>query len=62
MVFMAAPMVERTGKEHDKKHDVRCKKCKAVLFKTRNVNGEPGQNFTFAVEIKCRKCGLLNKI
>lgn len=55
-------MVERTGHEHDKRHDVRCRKCKAVLFKTRSMNGKLRANFAHDIEIKCRKCGLLNKI
>jgi len=34
-------------------YELRCKKCKALLMKAEIVEGE--------IEIKCRKCGLVNR-
>ena len=62
-------MVERSGRIVPEKHDVRCigklrdgRECNAILFKTRSTNGKLREHFAHALEIKCRKCGLLNVI
>lgn len=36
--------------------EIRCKKCLALLFKIRDGK------FSGIVEIKCRKCGYINKL
>jgi len=62
-------MVERSGKVHDKLHDVRCtgelkngQPCNRILFQTRCVDGKRRLALKHEIHIQCSKCGLLNKV
>lgn len=50
----------RAGHDIEFRHDVKCRLCGKVLFKTRSIEAKLRENFAHVLEIQCTRCKAKN--